>query len=63
MNLELNKVYCVDCLEGMKLLDDESVSLIIADYPFNSQDGRKDYDFFILKQLKSLIEFYNMGGI
>lgn len=33
--LELNKIYNMDCLEGLKLLDDESVDLIITSPPYN----------------------------
>ena len=33
--LELNKIYCMDCLEGMKQLDDNSVNLEILDLPYN----------------------------
>jgi site-specific DNA-methyltransferase (adenine-specific) len=32
--IELNKVYLMDCLEGMKNIDDESVDLIITDPPY-----------------------------
>ena len=49
--LELNKIYCMDCVNGMKQLDDESINMIFVDPPFNvgknygeeSDDGRKDY--------------------
>lgn len=33
--LELNKIYNVDCLKGLKSLDDESVDLIITSPPYN----------------------------
>ena len=33
--LELNKIYCMDVLEGLKQLDDESVDLIITSPPYN----------------------------
>ena len=33
--LELNKIYNMDCLEGMRLLDDDSVDLIITSPPYN----------------------------
>ena len=33
--LELNKIYLMDCMEGMKLLDDKSVDLIITSPPYN----------------------------
>jgi DNA modification methylase len=41
--LELNKIYCGDCLELMDSMEDESVDLIITDPPF-----------FVLKQNKKL---------
>lgn len=34
-SLELNRVYQMDCIEGMRLLSDDSVDLIIADPPYN----------------------------
>jgi|TARA_R100000501_G_C2618198_1_gene111686 DNA modification methylase len=33
--MELNKIYNMDCLEGMKQLEDNSVDLIIIDPPYN----------------------------
>lgn len=33
--MELNKIYQIDCLEGLKLLDDESIDLIITSPPYN----------------------------
>jgi site-specific DNA-methyltransferase (adenine-specific) len=33
--LEHNKIYNMDCLEGLKQLDDESVDLVICDFPYN----------------------------
>ncbi len=32
--LELNKIYNMDCLDGMKLLDDNSIDTIITDPPY-----------------------------
>jgi len=32
--LELNKIYNMDCLEGMKLIDDNSIDLIVTDPPY-----------------------------
>ena len=33
--MELNKIYNMDCLEGMKLIDDNSIDLIITSPPYN----------------------------
>ena len=32
--LDLNKIYCMDCLEGMKNLDDNSIDSIVTDPPY-----------------------------
>ena len=32
--LELNKIYNMDCLNGLKQLDDESIDLFITDPPY-----------------------------
>ncbi len=33
--LEINKIYNIDCLEGLKLIDDNSIDLIVTDPPYN----------------------------
>ncbi|GIU69751.1 MAG: methyltransferase [Candidatus Woesearchaeota archaeon] len=48
--LEINKIYNMDCLEGMKLIDDESIDMVFADLPYgltsNKWDARIDIDKF-----------------
>lgn len=45
--LETNKIYCIDALEGLRQLDDDSVDLIITSPPYNKvglnglQKGKK----------------------
>lgn len=34
--LEINKIYCEDCLEGMKKIDTESVDMILCDLPYGT---------------------------
>lgn len=41
-SLELNRIYQMDCLEGMRLLPDDSVDLIIADPPYNKGVAKWD---------------------
>jgi len=31
---ELNKIYCMDCLDGMKEMEDKSVDLVLTDPPY-----------------------------
>lgn len=42
-NLELNRIYQRDCLEGMRMIPDKSVNLIVIDPPYNiGKDKRWD---------------------
>ena len=34
--LELNRIYNMDCLEGMKLIDDRSIDMILCDLPYGT---------------------------
>jgi len=48
--LEINKIYNMDCLEGLKLLPDDSVDLIVTDPPYNlnknfENDNLSEQDF------------------
>ena len=37
--LEINKVYNMDCVDGIKLLDDNSIDLVIIDPPYKLDIG------------------------
>lgn len=41
--MELNKIYCMDCLEYMKTLPDKCIDLIIADPPYYEICGEFDF--------------------
>ena len=34
--LEINKIYNMDCIEGMKLIPDNSIDCIITDPPYKT---------------------------
>ena len=36
MTIELNKIYNMDCLEGMKYIDDKSIDMILCDLPYGT---------------------------
>jgi site-specific DNA-methyltransferase (adenine-specific) len=42
MNLELNKTYHMDCLEGMKLIPDKSIDMILCDLPYGTTRAKWD---------------------
>lgn len=39
---ELNKIYCMDCLEGLKKIPDNSVDLVVTDPPYNISQDKKE---------------------
>ena len=57
--LELNKIYNMDCIEGMKQLDDNSIDCIISDPPYNvgidEWDKIEDYENFTITWLSESI--------
>jgi len=40
--LELNKIYNMDCLEGMKYIDDKSIDMILCDLPYGTTKCKWD---------------------
>lgn len=38
--MELNKIYCMDAIKGLKQLDDESIDLVLTDPPYGTNDGK-----------------------
>ena len=40
--LELNRIYQMDCLEGMKLIPDKSIDMILCDLPYGTTDCKWD---------------------
>lgn len=41
-SLELNRIYQIDCLEGMKLIPDQSVDMILCDLPYGTTRNKWD---------------------
>jgi site-specific DNA-methyltransferase (adenine-specific) len=55
--MQLNKIYNMDCLDGMRLLEDESVDIIIADPPYFEVKG--DFDFYF-KSFDDYLKFVEL---
>jgi len=57
--VEINKIHCMDCLEGLKQMEDNSVDLIVTDPPYNigiaEWDKIKDYKNFCRGWIKEII--------
>jgi len=44
--MEINKIYCMDCIEGMKKLEDNSVDSIVTDPPYGLGFMGKEWDTY-----------------
>jgi modification methylase len=75
--IELNNIYNMDCIEGMKLIDDNSIDLIITSPPYNIGEGgsafkfkgydiyndkNSDYENFILITLNEMYRVLKPSG-
>lgn len=65
--LELNKIYYQDCLEGMELIDDKSIDMVLTSPPY---DNLKNYginhkwNFDIFSKIaNSLFRILKCGGV
>ena len=43
MTIELNKIYNMDCLEGMKQIPDGSIDLVLTDIPYSEVNASDEY--------------------
>jgi DNA modification methylase len=41
LNIELNNIYNIDCLEGMKHIEDKSIDMILCDLPYGTTNRNK----------------------
>ena len=42
IKVELNKIYNMDCLDGMRYIDSQSIDLILCDLPYGVSDCKWD---------------------
>ena len=61
--LELNKVYCGDCLELMKKIEDNSIDLVVTSPPYDNLRDYKGYTFDFEGIAKELFRLVKDGGV
>jgi len=61
--LEVNKVYNMDCVEGMRLLDDCSVDLTVTSPPYDNLREYNGFDFDFEGTAKELFRVTKDGGV
>lgn len=57
--MEINRIYNMDCLDGMKEITDKSVNMVLTDIPYGGcsgfvQGGLRQNDQFIVRGLRIL---------
>ena len=67
MNLELNKIKCIDCLEGMKLLPNNYIDLTVTSPPYDdlrTYGNTLNWNFDIFQRIaKELFRVTKEGGV
>ena len=61
--LELNKIYNMDCLDGLKLLDDNSIDLTVTSPPYDNLRTYNGYSFDFENIAKELYRVTKEGGV
>ena len=61
--MELNRIYNMDCLEGLKLLEDNSVDLTVTSPPYDDLRKYKGYSFDFEGIARELYRVTKDGGV
>ena len=61
--MELNRIYNTDCIEGMKMLDSESIDLVVTSPPYDNLRTYKGFVFDISETIKQLFRVVKDGGV
>jgi len=61
--LETNKIYNVDCLDGMKQLDDNSIDLTVTSPPYNNLRTYQGFSWNYKETAKQLYRVTKKGGV
>lgn len=61
--LELNKIYCTDNREGLKLLPDNSIDLTVTSPPYDNLREYKGYSFDFETVAQELYRVTKQGGV
>lgn len=60
--LELNKIYCMDNVQGMKQLDNESVDLVVTSPPYDNLRNYNGFSFDLDGMITELLRIVKLGG-
>ena len=60
--LELNKIYCMDNVQGMKQLDNESVDLVVTSPSYDNLRNYNGFSFDLDGMITELSRIVKLGG-
>ena len=63
MNIELDRIYNMDCLEGMKQMESESVDLTVTSPPYDNLRTYNGYCFDFENIARELYRVTKQGGV
>lgn len=63
MELELNTIYNLDNVQGMKMMDAESVDLVVTSPPYDNLRNYNGYSFDFENVSKELFRILKVGGV
>ena len=61
--LELNKIYNIDCLKGLQLLDNNCIDLVVTSPPYDNIRTYNGYSFDLKKIVPELFRVIKKGGV
>ena len=61
--LELDKIYCLDNVQGMKQLDNESVDLVVTSPPYDNLRNYNGFSFDLDGMITELLRIVKRGGV
>jgi site-specific DNA-methyltransferase (adenine-specific) len=61
--LELNKIYNMDCIDGMKMLDDNSIDLTVTSPPYDNLRKYNGFEWDFESVAKELYRVTKQGGV
>ncbi|WP_144625132.1 DNA-methyltransferase [Bacillus altitudinis] len=62
-SLELNRIYQFDCVEGMKLIPENSIDLTVTSPPYDQLRDYKGYSFNFEEVAQELYRITSIGGV
>lgn len=62
-NLDVNRIHNIDCLEGMKMLPDKCVDLVVTSPPYDNLRKYKGYSFDFKSIAKEMFRVTKEGGV